>query len=82
MNTKDIRACFKWSQKDMAKITGIPLRTIENWDNRGCMKPWLHAYILKSELARFGLSDIPFYDDELEGGAEDTELDECPLPFG
>lgn len=56
MNTRDIRETFNWSQKQMADITGIPLRTIENWDYRDNMKDWLHDYIYRSELANIGFS--------------------------
>lgn len=58
MNTKDIRDTFSWTQKQMADITGIPLRTIENWDFRDNMKEWLHEYIYRSELAKLGFSDV------------------------
>lgn len=55
MDTRDIRETFGWSQREMSKFTGIPLRTIENWDYRRNLKQWLHDYIMRSELGACGL---------------------------
>lgn len=84
MNTKDIREIFGWTQKQMAEITGIPLRTIENWDFRNNMKQWIHEYILKSELEKVGFSikDWPVMDDLEEERKEEeyTEVSEGSRP--
>lgn len=41
MNTKILRERYKLTQKDFASYFGIPLRTVQNWDNRDCMPEYV-----------------------------------------
>lgn len=51
MTIKEIRKEHKITQSELAKITGIPLRTIEDWE-RGASKPKDYLINLISEFLK------------------------------
>lgn len=51
MTTHDLRAEYGLTQKQLAEIFDIPLRTVQNWDSRGCCPAFMHL-AMKELLAR------------------------------
>lgn len=49
MTTKSLREEFGYTQKELAERYNIPLRTLQNWDSRECMPPYIFSMIYQCE---------------------------------
>ena len=55
MDIKEIRAILNWTQKEFCKYYGIPLRTLQHWEN-GDRKP--PKYLINIILENLKLKGI------------------------
>lgn len=44
-DTREIRKCLRMSQKEFAESLGLNLRTVQNWDSKGCMPDYVSALL-------------------------------------
>lgn len=47
MNTKNIRKQYDFTQRELAALFDIPLRTLEGWDLRDCMPDYMEPMIAR-----------------------------------
>lgn len=45
MTTKKLREDFNLTQCQLAAAIGCSLRTLQGWDSKGTLSPWLHDLI-------------------------------------
>ena len=63
MDTKTIRGLYNLRQKDLARIFGVPIRTVQNWDLRGTMPVYV-GDMMEFILERCQVDQDPLGDPE------------------